>query len=86
MLAVGLLKRGFDVQVLERDVTAIRGEGKYRGPIQVTILPELTHDMASARIDLRQVRCRHMAFHLQPTRLKTQAHLQTCKFTALQAT
>lgn len=37
VLAVGLLKRGFDVQVLERDVTAIRGEGKYRGPIQVTI-------------------------------------------------
>ena len=37
VLAVGLLKRGFDVKVLERDVTAIRGEGKYRGPIQVSI-------------------------------------------------
>ena len=36
VLAVGLLKRGFDVQILERDVTAIRGEGKYRGPIQVS--------------------------------------------------
>lgn len=36
VLAVGLLKRGFDVTVLERDMTAIRGEGKYRGPIQVT--------------------------------------------------
>lgn len=35
VLALGLLKRGFDVQVFERDVTAIRGEGKYRGPIQV---------------------------------------------------
>ena len=35
VLAVGLLKKGFDVQVLERDLTAIRGEGKYRGPIQV---------------------------------------------------
>ena len=35
VLAVGLLKRGFEVKVLERDVTAIRGEGKYRGPIQV---------------------------------------------------
>lgn len=35
VLAVGLLKRGFDVTVLERDMTAIRGEGKYRGPIQV---------------------------------------------------
>lgn len=35
VLAVGLLKRGFDVQVFERNLTAIRGEGKYRGPIQV---------------------------------------------------
>ena len=38
VLAVGLLKKGFDVQVLERDLTAIRGEGKYRGPIQVRLL------------------------------------------------
>ena len=35
MLAVALLKKGFQVQLFERDVTAIRGEGKYRGPIQV---------------------------------------------------
>jgi zeaxanthin epoxidase len=35
VLALGLLKKGFKVQVLERDLTAIRGEGKYRGPIQV---------------------------------------------------
>lgn len=35
VLAVSLLKQGFDVQVFERDLTAIRGEGKYRGPIQV---------------------------------------------------
>jgi len=35
VLAVGLLKKGFDVQIFERDLTAIRGEGKYRGPIQV---------------------------------------------------
>lgn len=35
VLAVGLLKQGIDVKVLERDLTAIRGEGKYRGPIQV---------------------------------------------------
>lgn len=35
VLAVGLLKKGFEVVVFERDVTAIRGEGKYRGPIQV---------------------------------------------------
>jgi hypothetical protein len=45
VLALGLLKKGIEVQVLERDVTAIRGEGKYRGPIQVTcpskaLLPE----------------------------------------------
>lgn len=35
VLALGLLKKGFDVKVFEKDVTAIRGEGKYRGPIQV---------------------------------------------------
>ena len=35
VLAVALLKRGFRVQIFERDLTAIRGEGKYRGPIQV---------------------------------------------------
>lgn len=35
VLAVGLLKAGFRVTVLERDLTAIRGEGKYRGPIQL---------------------------------------------------
>jgi zeaxanthin epoxidase len=35
VLAVALLKKGFDVQMFERDLTAIRGEGKYRGPIQV---------------------------------------------------
>lgn len=35
VLALGLLKRGFKVQIVERDLTAIRGEGKYRGPIQV---------------------------------------------------
>ncbi len=35
VLAVGLLKKGIDVQVFERDFSAIRGEGKYRGPIQV---------------------------------------------------
>jgi NADPH-dependent 2,4-dienoyl-CoA reductase/sulfur reductase-like enzyme len=35
LLALSLLKKGFDVQVFERDLTAIRGEGKYRGPIQV---------------------------------------------------
>lgn len=38
VLAVGLLKQGFQVQVFERDLTAIRGEGKYRGPIQVSKL------------------------------------------------
>ncbi|KXZ43514.1 hypothetical protein GPECTOR_88g457 [Gonium pectorale] len=35
VLAVSLLKQGFEVKVFERDLTAIRGEGKYRGPIQV---------------------------------------------------
>lgn len=37
VLAIALLKKGFDVQIFERDLTAIRGEGKYRGPIQVRI-------------------------------------------------
>ena len=37
VLAVGLLNKGFPVQCLERDLTAIRGEGKYRGPIQVLL-------------------------------------------------
>jgi len=36
VLAVALLKKGVDVTVYERDLTAIRGEGKYRGPIQVS--------------------------------------------------
>ena len=35
VLAVALLKKGIQVEVFERDITAIRGEGKYRGPIQV---------------------------------------------------
>lgn len=35
VLGVSLLKKGVDVQLFERDMTAIRGEGKYRGPIQV---------------------------------------------------
>lgn len=36
VLAVALIKKGIDVAVFERDLTAIRGEGKYRGPIQVS--------------------------------------------------
>jgi zeaxanthin epoxidase len=38
VLAVALIKQGFQVQVFERDLTAIRGEGKYRGPIQVRLV------------------------------------------------
>jgi hypothetical protein len=37
-LALALLKRGIRCTVLERDVTAVRGEGKIRGPIQVPAL------------------------------------------------
>jgi ribulose 1,5-bisphosphate synthetase/thiazole synthase len=36
VLAVALLKKGVNVTVYERDLSAIRGEGKYRGPIQVS--------------------------------------------------
>ena len=35
VLALALIKKGVQVEVYERDLTAIRGEGKYRGPIQV---------------------------------------------------
>jgi zeaxanthin epoxidase len=35
VLALNLLKKGFKVTILEKDLTAVRGEGKYRGPIQV---------------------------------------------------
>lgn len=34
-LALALLRQGIRVMVLERDLTAVRGEGKLRGPIQV---------------------------------------------------
>ncbi|KAG2566556.1 hypothetical protein PVAP13_7NG185800 [Panicum virgatum] len=33
--ALAAKRRGFDVLVLERDVSAVRGEGRYRGPIQL---------------------------------------------------
>lgn len=46
VLAVGLLKRGFDVKIFEKNITAIRGEGKYRGPIQVR--QQLLSQLASA--------------------------------------
>lgn len=36
VLAVALVKKGVQVKVFEQDMTAIRGEGKYRGPIQVS--------------------------------------------------
>lgn len=35
MLALAARKKGFEVIVFERDVSAIRGEGQYRGPIQI---------------------------------------------------
>lgn len=35
IMGIGLLKNGYNIQIFERDLTAIRGEGKYRGPIQV---------------------------------------------------
>jgi len=37
VLALALLKQGVQVEVFERDLTAVRGEGKYRGPIQVSV-------------------------------------------------
>lgn len=35
MFAIAARNRGFEVVVLERDLSAVRGEGKYRGPIQL---------------------------------------------------
>ncbi|KAG8384381.1 hypothetical protein BUALT_Bualt04G0112200 [Buddleja alternifolia] len=35
VFALAAKKRGFEVVVFERDLSAIRGEGQYRGPIQV---------------------------------------------------
>ncbi|KAJ4962331.1 hypothetical protein NE237_022270 [Protea cynaroides] len=35
VFALAAKKKGFDVLVFEKDASAIRGEGKYRGPIQV---------------------------------------------------
>jgi heterodisulfide reductase subunit A-like polyferredoxin len=35
VFAIAARNRGFEVVVLERDMTAVRGEGKYRGPIQL---------------------------------------------------
>jgi 2-polyprenyl-6-methoxyphenol hydroxylase-like FAD-dependent oxidoreductase len=47
VLAVSLMKKGIDVAVFERDFTAIRGEGKYRGPIQVGASHALPHATCS---------------------------------------
>lgn len=35
VFALAAKKKGFDVLVFEKDLSAIRGEGKYRGPIQI---------------------------------------------------
>lgn len=35
VFALAAKNRGFDVSVFEKDLSAIRGEGKYRGPIQI---------------------------------------------------
>ncbi|KAH0460019.1 hypothetical protein IEQ34_010682 [Dendrobium chrysotoxum] len=35
VLALAVKKKGFDVLVFEKDMSAIRGEGQYRGPIQI---------------------------------------------------
>ncbi|OVA15824.1 Forkhead-associated (FHA) domain [Macleaya cordata] len=35
VFALAAKRKGFDVLVFERDISAIRGEGQYRGPIQI---------------------------------------------------
>ena len=52
VLALALLKKGFDVQIFERDLTAIRGEGKYRGPIQVRFYMRVLLCGESSRLPL----------------------------------
>uniref|UniRef100_A0A5B6YJP3 FAD-binding domain-containing protein n=2 Tax=Davidia involucrata TaxID=16924 RepID=A0A5B6YJP3_DAVIN len=36
VLALASKRRGFDVKVFEKDLSAVRGEGQYRGPIQLS--------------------------------------------------
>ena len=76
VLAVGLLKRGFDVKVFEKNITAIRGEGKYRGPIQVSKccnIRSLRDQTVLALPDLtsKHCICRFKVTHLQHLRLLT---------------
>ena len=35
VFALAAKRKGFDVLVLEKNISAIRGEGQYRGPIQI---------------------------------------------------
>jgi len=35
VFALAAKKKGFDVMVFEKDLSAVRGEGQYRGPIQI---------------------------------------------------
>ena len=35
VLALAAKHRGFEVKVFEKDLSAVRGEGRYRGPIQL---------------------------------------------------
>jgi len=35
VLALAARRKGYDVTVFERDMSAVRGEGQYRGPIQI---------------------------------------------------
>ena len=35
VFALAAKRKGFEVLVLERDMSAVRGEGRYRGPIQL---------------------------------------------------
>jgi zeaxanthin epoxidase len=35
VFALAARRKGYEVTVFERDLSAVRGEGKYRGPIQI---------------------------------------------------
>ncbi|XAR63404.1 Zeaxanthin epoxidase [Bertholletia excelsa] len=51
VLALAAKKRGYDVKVFEKDLSAVRGEGQYRGPIQLlssalAVLEAIDRDVA----------------------------------------
>ncbi|GFY92135.1 zeaxanthin epoxidase [Actinidia rufa] len=56
VLALAAKKRGYDVKVFERDLSAVRGEGQHRGPIQLlssalAVLESIDKDVAKRIVE-----------------------------------